>query len=274
MEVQRVTDRTWNRNNPFLFLLPFAFCLLTLLTGCVQYDVGVNFDSQTHGAIVQHIKLGERLSSFSNETVRDWLSSVERRVRSLQGRTKRISDREVVVTIPFNNGAELEKKFNEFFNPVSSQTVQVANDPEMDLPKFNCHLSVKQNNLLLVLRNRLKLDLDLRSLSLLSTKGSVLVSPGALLELEFRLNTPWGAQSINTVPDTIGPEVSQQGQQLIWKLKPGEINNLEAVFWLPSSVGIGAVIIALLVAVGIFLKYKLLPAIGIGKPRQVAANKA
>ena len=270
MKEQNVKDGTGKKKKHFFFLLPFVFCLLTLVTGCVQYDVGVNFDSQTRGEIVQHIKLGERLTSFSSDTVADWLKSVERRVRLLDGKTKRLSDREVLVTIPFNNGAELEDKFNQFYNPIA-QTAKsrVASPLETDLPKFESHLNVKQNNLLLVLRNRLSLELDLRSLSLLSSNGSLLLSPGGLLELDFSLNTPWGAENIETtVAGALVPESYQQGKQLVWKLKPGEVNYLEATFWIPSPVGIGALIIALFVAAGITLKYQILPALGMGKKPQ------
>ncbi|NQE33707.1 DUF3153 domain-containing protein [Microcoleus asticus] len=269
MKEQNVKDGTRKKKKHFFFLLPLVFCLLTLVTGCVQYDVGVNFESQTRGEIVQHIKLGERLTSFSSQTVAEWLKSVERRVRLLDGKTKRLSDTEVLVTIPFNNGAELQDKFNQFYNPIAPTTKsRVASPLETDLPKFESHLSVKQNNLLLVLRNRLSLELDLRSLSLISSNGSLLLSPGGLLELDFSLNTPWGAKSIETVAGALVPESYQQGKQLVWKLKPGEVNYLEAIFWIPSPVGIGALIIALFVAAGIALKYQILPALGIGKKPQ------
>ncbi len=264
MKEQIVKNETRKKKQHFLFLLPFVLCLLTLVTGCVQYDVGVNFDSQTRGQIVQHIKLGERLTSFSSEIVGDWLESIERRVRSLDGKTKRLSEGEVLVTIPFNNGAELEEKFNEFYNPAQTNKSRFAIPLETDLPKFESHLNVKQNNLLLVLRNRLSLELDLRSISLLSANGDMLLSPGGLLELDFSLNTPWGAESIETAPGALVPASYAEGKQLVWKLKPGEINYLEATFWIPSPVGIGTVIIALLVFAGIGLKYQLLPAIGIG----------
>ena len=267
MKEQNVKDGTGKKKKQFFFLLPFVLCLLTLVTGCVQYDVGVNFESQTRGEIVQHIKLGERLTSFSSDTVADWLKSVEQRVRLLDGKTKRLSDREVLVRIPFNNGAELENKFNQFYNPIAQTAkYRVASPLETDLPKFESHLSVKQNNLLLVLRNRLSLELDLRSLSLLSSNGSLLLSPGGLLELDFSLNTPWGAENIETtVAGALVPEIYEQGKQLVWKLKPGEVNYLEATFWIPSPVGIGALIIALFVAAGTAVKYQILPALGIGK---------
>ncbi|MCW6051187.1 DUF3153 domain-containing protein [Microcoleus sp. A2-C5] len=270
MKQEIVKDGTGKRKKKFFFLLPFVLCLLTLVTGCVQYDVGVNFESQTRGEIVQHIKLGERLTSFSSETVRDWLKSVEQRVRLLDGKTKRLSETEVMVTIPFNNGAELEDKFNQFYNPIAqTNKSRVASPLETDLPKFESHLNVKQNNLLLVLRNRLSLELDLRSLSLLSSNGSPLLSPGGLLELDFSLNTPWGAENIETtVAGALVPQSYQQGKQLVWKLKPGELNYLEATFWIPSPVGIGALIIALFVAAGIAVKYQILPALGISKKPQ------
>ncbi|MEG4408471.1 DUF3153 domain-containing protein [Microcoleus sp. MON2_D5] len=269
MKEQNVKDGTRKKKKHFFFLLPLVFCLLTLVTGCVQYDVGVNFESQTRGEIVQHIKLGERLTSFSSETVAEWLKSVESRVRLLDGKTKRLSPTEVLVRIPFNNGAELQDKFNQFYNPIAPTTkYRTASPLETDLPKFESHLSVKQNNLLLVLRNRLSLELDLRSLSLLSSNGSLLLSPGGLLELDFSLNTPWGAKSIETVAGALVPETYQQGKQLVWKLKPGEVNYLEAIFWIPSPVGIGALIIALFVAAGIALKYQILPALLIAKKPQ------
>jgi hypothetical protein len=274
MKEQNIKDGIGKKKKHFFWLFPFVFCLLNLVTGCVQYDVGVNFESQTRGEIVQHIKLGEKLTSFSSEIVGEWLKSVERRVRSLDGKTKRLSDREILVRIPFNNGAELESKFNQFYNPIEqTKKSQVASPLETDLPKFKSHLSVKQNNLLLALRNRLVLELDLRSLSLLSSNDSLLLSPGGLLELDFSLNTPWGAQSSKTaVAGAIIPKSDRDGKQLLWNLKPGEINYLEAVFWIPSPVGIGALIIALFVAAGSSLKYQLLPALGIGKKTQKIAQ--
>ena len=65
MKEQNFKDGTGKKKKNFFFILPLVFCLLTLVTGCVQYEVGVNFESQTRGEIVQHIKLGERLTSFT-----------------------------------------------------------------------------------------------------------------------------------------------------------------------------------------------------------------
>ena len=105
----------------------------------------------------------------------------------------------------------------------------------------------------------------MRSLSLLSTSENVLISSGNLLELEFVLNTPWGATVINPIGIPEGSEaplllnVDLNGKQVIWTLKPGEINQLEAIFWVPSPIGIGTVIIILITALGIYLKYTFIP---------------
>ncbi|ERT08723.1 hypothetical protein M595_1294 [Lyngbya aestuarii BL J] len=245
-----------------LFIV-FLTCLL--LTGCVQYDVGIEFDSQTHGTIQQTIQLSERLTGFSRDAVNEWVRSLKRRVRGVQGRTQRVSDREILVTIPFNNGADLEEKFEQFFNPINPDQKRKFKDQlEDNLPQFSSNLDLTQNNFIFVLRNHLSLELDLRSLALLTTQKQVLMGSGELLELQFSLNTPWGAKLIE--PDGINPDspkplavTSKQNGKLVWTLKPGEVNQLEALFWIPSPVGIGAVVIVLLTYFGYTLKYTLLP---------------
>lgn len=65
--------------------------------------------------MIQHIKLGEQLTNFSEKEGNAWLNSIERRALKLQGKSKRLSQDELVVTIPFSNGQDLVKKFNQFF---------------------------------------------------------------------------------------------------------------------------------------------------------------
>lgn len=252
-------------------------CGLMLLSGCVQYDLAVNFDSQTHGEIVQHIQIGERLTAFSNETARSWLESIKRRTRQLQGKTKQISDQEIVVTIPFNNGAELADKMNQFMNPVGEKSSQSTKNSDLGLPEISSQMSVTQNNWLFVLRNRLIYDLDLRSLGVISTNGNLLISPGALLDLKFALRTPWGAKiisddsltpvgdpetEISSTPDMtpeMTPEIRDQGRTLVWTLQPGELNHIEVIFWVPSPIGIGAAIVALFIGISMYVKNLLSP---------------
>ncbi|MFY7804066.1 MAG: DUF3153 domain-containing protein [Limnoraphis robusta] len=251
--------------------LLIVFLTSLLLSGCVQYDVGIEFNSQTHGTIQQKIQLSERLTGFSREVVNEWVRSLRRRVREVQGRTQQVSERGILVTIPFNNGADLEQKFEQFFNPIDlSKKQRYQEQLENNLPQFSSNLDLTQNNFIFVLRNHLSLELDLRSLALLTTNQQVLINSGDLLELQFSLNTPWGAKLIES--DAINPETakpltvtSKQNGQLVWRLKSGEVNHLEAVFWIPSPVGIGAVIIVLLTYLGYAVKYTLLPKITVSK---------
>ncbi len=227
-----------------------------MLSSCVKSEVNINFESPNRGAIVQHIRLDERLTSFSSGTAKTWLDNIEKRVRHLQGKTRRLSNQEVLVTIPFGNGEELETRFNEFFSPTNSSKTRSA-QKELDLPKFDAHLDVQQGNFLLLQRHRLIYDLDLRSLGVLSSDGSLLASPGSLLDLEFGLTTPWGARNVTNRSKSTSIAAHREGKQLIWTLQPGQNNHLEAIFWLPNPLGIGAAAIGAIVAGGIYLRRAL-----------------
>jgi hypothetical protein len=220
------------------------------LSGCVDYDLSIHMADQNHGEIVQHIRLAEQFANFNESVAQDWLKRIERRTRELGGRTKRLSTYDLVTTIPFYNGAELVSKFNQFFQPPHQSTASSTTLASLDWPELIPQLHIIQDNYLLVERNRLTVDLDLRSLGLRSSGGNVLLSPAALLNLDIRLATPWGAESIGA----IAPELQDDDKHLMWTLQPGNVNHIEAVFWVPSPLGIGALAIALLVALGMFLK--------------------
>lgn len=229
-----------------------------LLSGCVKYDVGVNFSNSNSGEIVQHIKLGERLTSFSGDYVYEWLNSIERRARKLEGKTQRVSPEEIIVRIPFTNGEELQTKFNNFFNSrVNQKAESVESGTDSELPRIESNLVLEQNNFLLLVKNRLIYDLDLRSLSIIASKGNVLANPGSILDLEFSLQAPWGASNAPIAENAIAPE--KNNNQLVWQLRPGELNHIEAVFWLPSPLGIGALLIILFVWGGLYLRYNFMP---------------
>jgi hypothetical protein len=99
--------------------------------------------------------------------------------------------------------------------------------------------------------------LDLRSLALISNKGNVLANPGSIFNLEFSLNTPWGARSVDSTEKAQPPE--RNGHHLMWQIKSGELNHIEAVFWLPSPLGIGTLLIILFVWAGFYLRYSFMP---------------
>ncbi|WP_375505125.1 DUF3153 domain-containing protein [uncultured Nostoc sp.] len=262
-------NRVFPMRNPILWLV-----LLTslLLTGCVKYDVGLNFDNSNSGELVQHIKLGERLTSFSGDSVYEWLNSIERRARQLEGKTQRVSQEEIIVTIPFSSGRELQEKFNEFFNSRANQASEsVGSQSDSELPKIESNVLLEQNNFLLLVRNRLIYDLDLRSLSLIASKGNVLANAGSILDLEFSLKTPWGAKNIQLTETAIEPE--KNGNRLVWKLQPGELNHIETIFWLPSPLGIGALLIIVFVWGGLYLRYNFMPDPRLQFSPKVAVNR-
>ncbi|MGK7905554.1 MAG: DUF3153 domain-containing protein [Hormoscilla sp.] len=229
------------------FLVPVYILLLTMLTGCVEYDIGIQMNSQTHGEIVQLIQLQDQLTIFSRATLQTWLDSIDERVRRLSGKTEMISDEALKVMIPFNNGAELAVKFNKFFN--SYENLANSQNDEEDLSLLASSLTVSQNNFIFAIRNHLHLDLDLRSLAVVSSSDKVLLSPEKFLHMKFVLTTPWGAKIIGD--DTL---VGRAGNQLVWTVEQGKLNHIEAIFWVPSPIGIGALLIILLVAGGTYLK--------------------
>ncbi|YAI82610.1 MAG: DUF3153 domain-containing protein [cyanobacterium endosymbiont of Rhopalodia sterrenbergii] len=239
-----------------LFFAPLVISLLTLLSGCVHYGVSVDFFQQHRGEIVQHISLAEQLTNLSQTEVNKWLDSIEKRAENLQGKAKRISPREIIVKIPFGNGQELIKKFNQFFNPPTSRLTHSFNDNDSDLVDIKAKMSLKQGNWLFLEHNLLNLEVDLRALGVLSSQGNVILSTGSLVDLEFILKAPFGLKNI--VSNT---PFEQKNYQIIWELRPGQINTIEASFWVPSYLGIGTFGIILLMLIGFYVKYRHFPGI-------------
>ncbi|MTJ15041.1 DUF3153 domain-containing protein [Anabaena sp. UHCC 0187] len=218
-----------------------------LLSGCVKYDLGVNFNSTNNGELVQHIQLSEKIAIFSSDYLSQWLKTLEQRARTLAGSTERVSASEIIVKIPFTSAKELQEKFTGFFN---TQTSEDSDGSE--LSNITSTLVAEDTNFFLLSRNHLVYDLDLRSLAMLTTK-----SDSSLVNLDFSLQTPWGIKNIENDENAIQPE--KHGNQLIWRLKAGDINHVEVVFWLPNFLGIGTLLIIGFVWLGLYLRYTLLP---------------
>lgn len=239
-------------------LLSLILCVATMLTGCVGYDVGINFNNPHNGAIVQHITIGQQLANLSESESRKWLKSIEKRSHKLHGKVEKINSQELIVTIPFNNGTELVNKFNQLFHNEDY-------DNYSDIPEeaqLDSQVALKQSNLILYERNSLDLTIDLRALESLSHQEKVIVTPESLANLEFHLNTSSWANSISR-KDNIKATKTDAG--LIWKLQPGQINHIQAVFWLPSPIGIGAAGIILLMILGFLIKYRRFPGLAVSE---------
>lgn len=253
------TKNTLHSLNMMKVLFPFVCCLLMSLTGCVRYDVGINFNSPHNGKIVQQIKIGQQLDNLDRSDVKKWFNSIESRAYQLQGQVKKPNSEELLVTIPFNNGKELATKFARLFHSTIPVTSAIATDEDPDLIKLDSQINLRQNNLIFLERNSLDLIVDLRALELLAHQGKIEIESDRLIDLEFRLNTPWIAYAI-LGDDKLQP-IPDPSQQLVWHLQPGKINHLKAVFWLPSPIGIGAAAIIVLMILGFYLKYQRLPGV-------------
>ncbi len=228
---------------------PIVFMVILsslLLSGCVKYDLGVNFNSTNNGELVQHIQLSEKITLLSSDYLSQWLKTLEKRARTLAGSTERVSSSEIIVKIPFTSAKELQEKFTGFFN---TRTSEDGNGSE--LSSITSTLVAEDTNFFLLSRNHLVYDLDLRSLAMLTTQDN-----SSIVNLDFSLQTPWGINNIENHENAIQPE--KYGNQWIWTIKPGAINHVEVVFWLPNFLGIGTLLIIGFVWLGLYLRYKLL----------------
>lgn len=227
------------------------FLLLSIsLSGCIDYDLAIHYRSPNQGEFVQHIQLGERLQTLNSDAQQRWVEAVERTAQKLGGRLQR-DPSGLAVTIPFISSADLEKKFNQFYKTLGQSALV---EPDSGIPSVTGHLAIQRSNLILVERNRLRYEVDLRSLGVRSATGDVLVSPTSLINLEFKLDTPWGSRT-NAKSKTLKPRSLKGGKRLIWTLIPGEENWIDTTFWMPNPIGLGSLAILLFVLLGRFLKY-------------------
>jgi len=198
----------------------------------MDYEVGIQFKTQNSGAIVQHIHL-DRMTTLSSVTLEQWFESLEQRTQKLQGYSRRPSPQDLELTLPFANGADLVKKFNQLFTSENDR-------PQTSLFPLSAHLDLKQQNALLAIRNQLDLTVDLRELGGVTPQGEQLFDTDPLLHLSFALQTPWGAQWTGSgVPES----------QDSYPLQSGQLNQIQATFWVPSPIGIGSGVILAIVSV-------------------------
>jgi Protein of unknown function (DUF3153) len=235
-----------------LWLILIAFFLLS---GCVRSDIGIRFKDANHGKIIQHIHLAESKTGLENTITSVWLDSVVQQAEKLGGSVRRSANQDATLTLPFFNAKDLEAKFNQLLQ-TEWQSSTAQSSTAQKVPAIVSRLKLRSGNWILWQRIVLDYALNLRSLSPL-VQENLSLDPSKLLQLEFSLNTPGNAKSLNAEnPPVLRPE----GKKLTWKLHPGEQNHLQAVFWVPSPLGIGAVLIGLFVIVGAIVRTHPLPA--------------
>jgi Protein of unknown function (DUF3153) len=220
------------------------------LSGCVNYDTGIEFSSLNRGRIIERIQLGEQLNSFSQTAVDTWIASIEKRTQQANGKIERANDRELLVTIPFNNANDLVTKIDRFFNPVPTNTEAHS--------QFSSHLKIDQSNFFLAVKNHLVYDLDLRSLKLGTSAPNISISAADSVHLNFSISSPWGVASEPAI-DNGAIVTTTTDRQMTWQLNIGKLNHIDVIFWLPNPLGIGAISIAIICSIGYYLKYRQFP---------------
>lgn len=212
----------------------FILCLLLcpLLTGCVDYDLSIRFDSQTHGVITQTIHLSDRLLAFTEGDHIPAFDQLSTRAKALSGKTRRIDEDTLQLTIPFYNGADLVEKFNTFY---SSERSNLPGTPDI-----HAHLALMQRNYFFALKNTLVYDLQIDPAKTLGIDQGL--NDISWLNLNFHLETPW----------------EPVGEPADWHLDTDQPQHIEKTFWIPSPIGIGAGVITILCGLGYVLKHRLL----------------
>lgn len=203
------------------------------LSGCVDYQLGIQFDSQTHGVLTQTLHLDERFVALNSEARQQWLQVFTQEARTFSGKVTSLEDGTLQIRIDFNNGADLVQKFNQLFAKDGLMT-QVPGAPPL-----LAHLELSQKNWGIALLNHLHADIDLSTLGNDSTIGD-----GGALDR-------WRTLNLSFQIDALAAETEQ------WPLVPGQLNTIDTMFWIPSPIGIGAVAIALLCAGGYGVRHGL-----------------
>jgi Protein of unknown function (DUF3153) len=200
-------------------LMGLIFCCF-FLTGCVDYQLGIHFDSPNNGQFTQRI----RLDNYTNSTAQAFLNQVRQQTRSVQGSVKSISKAESLVTVPFHTAKDLEHKFNQFFQPDS----QSQSQSDHELPAIVSNLKISQSNWLLFEHDQLTFDLNLTALGLQGTEA--FADPTTLFKLKMAVN------------------------DRTWDLKPGKKNHIVTDFWLPMPLGWGTLAIGVVVTLGLQIR--------------------
>lgn len=234
----------FQRLRPVIWVLTWVLALG--LTGCIQYDLDLQFDSQTHGQVVQRLQWQ---GGAAAEQLQQWQRPLRARMQAVGGQLRSPQPDTLELVLPFYGGPDLVQRFNQFLGS------------DLDLPPLTLptgepiqgHLDLTQGNWIVVIHNTLSLSLDLRGVP----DGSNLPTPRLQAVQWFTggltLTTPWGVQAVATDLGTAGDNLGSGNR---WSLVPGQVNHLTVQFWVPSPIGIGAIAITVLMAMGYLIKYR------------------
>jgi hypothetical protein len=234
------------------YLLIAAIASL-LLTSCVDADLSIRFDSQTHGQITQTLHLSDRLRTAPDQL----FERITAKAKALSGKARQSDHNTLQIVLPFNSGEQLVARFNAFYGNAYDSAQSSDNLSGLALydgaPPVSAHLALQQSNYFFALRDHLVYDLQVESLPAHSGQlANSKLSDLSWLNLDFHLSTPWGV----TLSDP--PTADNQGQTVTWHLSADRPQHIEATFWLPSPIGIGAGAIAAFCLLGYLVKYRLL----------------
>lgn len=215
------------------------------LTGCVDYGVTVRFADANHGEIVQRVALGDRWVALGEPLADPWRTALQRQAETLGGQVRSPNPQELWLSIPFANGADFVEKFGQLLSTLApTQGDRAATPPPI-------RVDLHQQNFGIAVRNGLTLEADLRSLASLTVEGQILVGAESYLQASFALAAP------AIIPGSSTGPLRREGNGIRWPLQPGTLNHIEAVFWVPSWLGIGAIAIALVCGLGVVLRDRL-----------------
>lgn len=221
-----------------LFVRLITLLALSLsLGGCVEYELGIQFDSQTHGTLIQTLHLDDQFVALNSEARQQWLQIFIQEANTFSGKVSSLEDGTLQVRIDFYNGDDLVQKFNQLFAEDGLMT-QVPGAPPL-----LAHLDLTQKNWGVALLNHLHADIDLSALIADSTVADSTVNDGGALDR-------WRTVDLSFQLDSL-----RESHQ--WPLQAGQINTIDTTFWIPSPIGIGAMGIALLCAGGYGVRYGL-----------------
>ena len=227
--------------------------LLSLgLGGCVEADSSIQYRDQVHGTLVQRLHVEPTQNRLERFAAEQWLQSVRDRTLQLDGSVEQQNGNDWLLSIPFYNGADLQRKFNQLMQQILTRdrspdkaagvgdTASPAVDP---LAASNLSFVVQEQNFGIVQHNHITYTLDLRSQQ--SVQAAWLPLQNAVT-WTISLGTPWGA---TPTPKSDNP-IQQTSRQLTWKLQLDQPNTIDVEFWVPSPIGIAAAGVGSLVALG------------------------